>query len=171
MEALLCYCKIEVNKGTDKASDEPTYKNVIAADLEKELTTNHKLISMTNGREDGESSGSDSEPSADNLEEDELAKFVPIIKAKEKKKPPVVEKPKIVPPVKPLPPPKSPEEKKRPIIKEIVRTTDKKKGFNAFDRLSIRGKRKPEMKDAWTQTSPKSKEQLEQEKREHRQRK
>jgi len=45
--------------------------------------------------------------------------------------------------------PKSPEEKKRPIIKEIVRSPDKKK-FNAFDRLSIRGKRKPEMKDAWT---------------------
>lgn len=31
------------------------------------------MISMTNGREDGESSGSDSEPSADNLEEEELA--------------------------------------------------------------------------------------------------
>ena len=38
---------------------------------------------------------------------------------------------------------------------------------NTFDRLAIR-KRKPEMKDAWTQTTPKSKEQLEKEKREHR---
>jgi len=37
---------------------------------------------------------------------------------------------------------------------------------NTFDRLSIR-KRKPEMIDAWTQTTPKSKEQLEKEKREH----
>ena len=78
MEALLCYCKIEVTKGA--SSDESSYKNISAKDLEKELTTNHKLISMTNGRDDGGSSGSDSEPSADNLEEDELAKVVPIIK-------------------------------------------------------------------------------------------
>lgn len=42
--------------------------------------------------------------------------------------------------------------------------------FNAFDRLSLR-KKKPEMKDAWTQTTPKSKEQMEKERREHRQRK
>ena len=146
MEALLCYCKIEVNKG---GKDE-AYKQVSAKDLEKELTTNHKLISMTNGREDGESSGSDSEPSADNLEEEELAQVVPIIKTKPKKVPPPPPKPKVVVPVKPTPPPKSPEEKKRAVVKEIVRSPDKKKGFNAFDRLSIRGKRKPEMKDAWT---------------------
>lgn len=47
---------------------------------------------MTEGREDGESSGSDSEPSADNLSEDEMAQVVPI-------------KPKVKPPVKPAPPP------------------------------------------------------------------
>jgi len=41
---------------------------------------------MTNGREDGESSGSDSEPSADNLEEEELAQVVPIVKTKVPKK-------------------------------------------------------------------------------------
>lgn len=59
-------------------------------------------------------------------------------------------------PAKPVTPPKPVEEKKKTVIKEIVRASpDKKKGgFNAFDRLSIRGKRKPEMKDAWTQTTP-----------------
>jgi hypothetical protein len=35
---------------------------------------------MTSGKEDGESSGSDSEPSADNLEEEEMAQIVPIKK-------------------------------------------------------------------------------------------
>jgi hypothetical protein len=33
---------------------------------------------MTMGREDGASSGSDSEPSVDNLDEEEIAKVVPI---------------------------------------------------------------------------------------------
>ena len=33
---------------------------------------------MTDGREDGNSSGSDSEPSADNLEEEEMAQVVPL---------------------------------------------------------------------------------------------
>jgi hypothetical protein len=48
------------------------------------LTQNKKLISMTMG-EEGNSSGSDSEPSADNLDDDELGKIVPI---KIVKKPP-----------------------------------------------------------------------------------
>jgi hypothetical protein len=41
---------------------------------------------MTEGKEDGdgESSGSDSDPSEDNLEEEEMAKIVPI-KVKKKK--------------------------------------------------------------------------------------
>ncbi len=42
---------------------------------------------MTEGKEDGDeggSSGSDSDPSEDNLEEDEMAKIVPI-KVKKKK--------------------------------------------------------------------------------------
>jgi hypothetical protein len=51
---------------------------------------------MTMGDEAG-SSGSDSEPSADNLEEDEMAKIVPIKKKppapKEVKKPVPVKKP------------------------------------------------------------------------------
>jgi hypothetical protein len=46
--------------------------------LEDELTKNKKLITMTTGNEDGESSGSDSEPSADNLDEEEMASVVPI---------------------------------------------------------------------------------------------
>ena len=44
-----------------------------AGDLEKELTQNKELIKMTNGREDGASSGSDSEPSVDNLDDEEIA--------------------------------------------------------------------------------------------------
>ena len=50
--------------------------------------------------DEGGSSGSDSEPSADNLDEDELAKVAPI---KEKKKEPV--KKPVPPPVKKQPPP------------------------------------------------------------------
>ena len=78
LEALLCYCKIDVTKQTASGSTEVSYSNISDKDLEKELVTNHKLISMTNGRDDGESSGSDSEPSADNLEEEDLAQVVPI---------------------------------------------------------------------------------------------
>ena len=46
-------------------------------EIEKELTNNKKLIIMTMGEEGG-SSGSDSDPSADNLDEEEMAKIVPI---------------------------------------------------------------------------------------------
>jgi len=35
-------------------------------------------MSLTTGRDDGESSGSDSEPSADNLDEEEMASVIPI---------------------------------------------------------------------------------------------
>lgn len=69
--------------------------------IEKELTQNKKLISMTMG-EEGNSSGSDSEPSADNLEEEEMAKIVPM---KQTKKPlkPEIKKPlptkKMIPPM------------------------------------------------------------------------
>lgn len=114
LETLLVYCKIEVN---NKKSD-GLYAKLNANELEQELTNNANLIKMTSGR-DGESSGSDSEPSADNLEEEEMEKLVPI-------KP----KPK---PVKPLPPnkknsivlpqkkepPQSPSSKTKPVIKEV----------------------------------------------------
>lgn len=55
---------------------------------------------MTMG-EEGNSSGSDSEPSADNLEEEEMAKVMPIKEEKKVKKEPIKK------PV-PLPPPKKP---------------------------------------------------------------
>ena len=52
------------------------------------MTDNKELIKMTEGKEDdgagGGSSGSDSDPSEDNLEEEEIAKIVPI-KLKKKK--------------------------------------------------------------------------------------
>ncbi len=67
--------------------------------LEKELHANKKLIQMTAGDE-GNSSGSDSEPSCDNLEEEEMAKIVPIKSAKKPEK--KVEK-------KPVPPPQPPK--------------------------------------------------------------
>ena len=74
------------------------YTKIEVKAIEQELTSNKKLISMTMG-EEGNSSGSDSEPSADNLEEDEMAKIVPI---KVNKKPKKEEK-KLQPPPKKLP--------------------------------------------------------------------
>ena len=54
-----------------------------------------------------------------------------------------------------------------PVVKQISRSPTKRPaGYSLFDRLQLK-KRKPEMKDAWTQTTPKSKEQLEKERREH----
>ena len=59
-------------------------------DLEKELTENKKLIEMTTGDEEGEDeSGSDSSPSEDNMEEEELAKIIPIKPKKKEPAPPV----------------------------------------------------------------------------------
>ena len=50
------------------------------------MAENKKLIEMTTGDEEGEDeSGSDSSPSEDNLEEEEMAKIIPI---KPKKKEP-----------------------------------------------------------------------------------
>jgi len=69
--------------------------------LEKELTQNKNLIKITMG-DDGRSSGSDSEPSADNMEDEEMAKIVPI-----------KQKPK---PLKPDKKPIQPAPKKMPIL-------------------------------------------------------
>jgi uncharacterized protein YnzC (UPF0291/DUF896 family) len=99
LEALIVYAKIEVvqnvneirKKGKEEVKEkeekpqQPAYRQLSALALEKELSTNKKLISMTMGDEGG-SSGSDSEPSADNLEEDEMAKIVPIKEPSKKKK-------------------------------------------------------------------------------------
>jgi hypothetical protein len=78
LESLIVYCKIDVHQSIKhikkaEGEEEAEYSKINAHDLEKELAANKKLISMTNGRDDGESSGSDSEPSADNLEEEEMA--------------------------------------------------------------------------------------------------
>ena len=88
LEALIVYCKIDVKQNIkeikpkkqafkEDEAEEQAYTDISALALEKELTNNKKLINMTMG-EEGNSSGSDSEPSADNLEEDEMAKIVPI---------------------------------------------------------------------------------------------
>lgn len=70
--------------------------DIKVAELEKELEQNKKLIEMTKGDEDGEDSAcSDSEPSEDNLEEEEMAKIIPI---KPKKKLEPLAKPQ--PPIK-----------------------------------------------------------------------
>ena len=89
LESLIVYCKIDVhssikqikqnkegNKEEDK--DQGDYHKINANDLAQELSKNKKLLAMTTGRDDGESSGSDSEPSADNLEEEEMAQVLPI---------------------------------------------------------------------------------------------
>jgi hypothetical protein len=64
---------------------------------------------MTTGRDDGESSGSDSEPSADNLEEEEMAQVIPIKPAAPPKQPPPPKKPVEKKVVKPVPPPAKPK--------------------------------------------------------------
>lgn len=74
-----------------------------AGDLEKELRQNKQLIKMTAG-EDGDSSGSESQPSEDNLDKEELQEIVPEV---EKKKPePIkeVKREKTLPIAKPGPP-------------------------------------------------------------------
>lgn len=105
LESLIVYSKIEVKQSINHIKTDSTYYNDLnAKELEKELTENKKLISMTTG-EEGNSSGSDSEPSADNLEEDEMAKIVPIKPTKKKepiKKEPQPPKPapkKVAPPI------------------------------------------------------------------------
>ena len=124
-----------------------------ALDIAKELSANKQLIKLTTGRENGESSGSDSEPSADNLDQEEMEKIVPVEKKKAK---PATTK-QLLPPKKiETTKPQSPMAKPK-VVKEITRSPTKKASgnYNPFDRLSLR-KRKPEMKDAWTQTTPRA---------------
>lgn len=89
METLIVYCKVQVGNPPKKGlkvesakkedeADEDKEAQLNLADfsmdnLEKELYGNKELIKKTAGREDGASSASDSEPSADNMEEEELA--------------------------------------------------------------------------------------------------
>lgn len=58
--------------------------NFNAVDLEKELKQNKQLIKMTTGNEEESESGSESEPSEDNLEKEELQEIV----GETEKKPP-----------------------------------------------------------------------------------
>jgi hypothetical protein len=77
------------------------YKSLSLDSIHKELSENKQLIKMTEGGENGDgngSSGSESDPSEDNMEEDEIAKLVPINpKKKEVKKKPL---PEVKPPKK-----------------------------------------------------------------------
>ncbi len=102
LEALLVYQKIDVDK---KIAEMGKNKKVAAEageqkmqgartlnvkELEKELAQNKKLIAMTAGDEDADGDeGSDSEPSEDNLSEDEMAKIIPIAPKPEPEKPKV----------------------------------------------------------------------------------
>jgi len=119
LEALIVLCKIdvvhsikEIKKKGEKEEEEDeikgessNYAEINAKDIEKELVQNKKLISMTMGDEGG-SSGSDSEPSADNLEEEEMGKIIPQ-SAKAQK--PKVEPKKPLPLKKPILPVKKPQ--------------------------------------------------------------
>jgi hypothetical protein len=80
LETLIVFYKIEVfqnikniKQGEEDEDDSILFDKLNAGDFEKELTQNKELIRMTMGREDGASSGSDSEPSVDNLDEEEIA--------------------------------------------------------------------------------------------------
>lgn len=84
MEALIIYFKVNASKSDKKGdaiNDESCKTAIKVGDIETELKENQKLIQMTAGFEDEEGDeGSDSEPSGDNLDEDELAEIVPIVK-------------------------------------------------------------------------------------------
>lgn len=102
LEAVLVNWNVPLKDG----SKPKEHKDLNQKALERELTANRKLISMTMGQE-GNSSGSDSEPSADNLDEEELGKIVPIKIVK--KEPPKVKEKKPVPPKKMAPLTKKPQ--------------------------------------------------------------
>ena len=118
LEALIVYCKIDVfesikeirMKGKKRGVVEEEkeieasgdYQKLNIDDLQKEISDNKELIKMTEGagdeEEGGIGSGSESDPSEDNLEEEEIARIVPIkIKKKkpgDKKKPEIKSKKK-----------------------------------------------------------------------------
>lgn len=118
LEALIVYSKINVAQTIaelkpkkkevgEEEEKEPHiamdqgYKELTFEGIHKELSDNKQLIKMTEGAEEGEGGGSsesESDPSEDNLEEEEIAKIVPLKSAKKK---PVEPKKKPVPEVKP----------------------------------------------------------------------
>ena len=58
------------------------YTELKVDSLLSELRANKELIKMTEGKEDGSDGGSDSEPSEDNLDADEIEKIMPMKKKK-----------------------------------------------------------------------------------------
>lgn len=99
--ALLIYCKIDVDKKIQEFKVKPGEPEIVRteelmpcssfklADVELELKENKKLIEMTSGDEDGDGdAGSDSEPSEDNMDENELSEIVPLPKKQEVVEPP-----------------------------------------------------------------------------------
>ena len=85
LEALIIYFKVTKasadKKGDPKDEGLKINTAIKVSDIETELKENQKLIQMTAGCEDEEEDeGSDSEPSGDNLDEEELAELVPIVK-------------------------------------------------------------------------------------------
>ena len=132
-------------------------------EIEEELTRNKQLIEMTKGDEDGdESPGSDSEPSEDNLSEEEMAKIIPTKRSKElanklkdknKKPEPMVRKSSATR----LKDDKSPSARGKqqpPVVGRTKLTRSPIKRIfpyqNPYDRLMRRGIKKVEMVDAWT---------------------
>ena len=98
---LLIYCDIDMTKSVKelpakkrKAGEEEKkeegeqllahYEQFNRKDLINELLGNKNLLSMGEGKEDDSDDGSDSDPSEDNLEEEEIIKILPISKKKKK---------------------------------------------------------------------------------------
>lgn len=148
LHALIVYCGINVQhsmeqiatlkkmKATERSSND--LEGLDRERLMDELMKNKELVEEVADSSDG----SDSEPSEDNLDEEDIKKYLPIkiVKKKNnnnnKKQVKKVEKPKEEP--KPEPP-------KLPVKKPAVRRIS---SFN--DRMRLRGMRKVEMVDAWT---------------------
>ena len=98
---LIVYCDIDVPKSVKelqikrkkspeeekKEESEPLltcFSLFNRKDLVNELLGNKNLLTMGEGKEDDSDDGSDSDPSEDNLEEDEIIKILPISKKKKK---------------------------------------------------------------------------------------
>ena len=99
LEAMIIYFKLNtkgiLSSKADSKNDGSRLNTAIkVTDLENELKENKELIKMTAGYADEEEDeGSDSEPSGDNLDEEELAQLVPIEKKPEEVKNPNPKKP------------------------------------------------------------------------------
>lgn len=174
LEALIVYTKLPVpplkpsqinaTKYKEISEEERNqlskYKSVKIQEIEQELTNNKQLIEMTKGDEDGdESAGSDSEPSEDNLSEEEMAKIIPVKRKespnKQKKKPELNRKSSATK-LKDEKSPSARGNKPPAVARSNLTRSPIKRIFpyqNPYDRMMRRGIKKVEMVDAWTQTS------------------